>query len=224
MKNYDELTLAAGVERESIRIALSEQHRRRLNDFVETFVRPEQLRYFDGPTEYAYEYVQFSGISRAGSLVHVRHRKRLPGDQQDDRLTVVVYGSLDHDEVVTIHDTHSESRSNYDGTNTQRILLGVTEPEESARLRLDQSVDMDQLTAMLEEYDDLGTTPYLTYAHGCWTYHRHDGQNEPMNDLLQVHKEVQAVARKLGAAAIPSLTVVQGEANDTGHFDQKVVA
>jgi len=220
---FDDMVLGRAVDRESVRIAVTDEHRRRLNDFYESYVRGDQLQFCNRRTEYLYGRPRFSGVSRGGTMISVRHRQLQPGQVERDGLTLVTLGSLDSDDIVNVHDNYCETFGQVDGTSLQRILVGVTEPEPSGRLKVDEFVTAELLRKELDEYVELGTVPILSYAHGRWSYQRHDGYIEPLGDLERVYHEVMAIHRRIGRATLRALD--GGEKVDpTGQFNEKVVA
>ena len=221
---YDEMVLARPIDAESVKIAVSESHRRRLNDFYEMYVRAERLEYFDGLDQYIYGPSRFSGVSRGGTLINVRHRLVQPGQTFREATTLVVAGSLDSDEHVTVTDNYCETVQQVDGSSIQSIHVGILEPESSMRLLVDEFVTTETLRKELDEYVEFGTTPVLTYAHGRWLYHRHDGLIEPMSDIEQVYAEVGAINRRIGKATLRALVGGGEDAPSTGQFNKKVVA
>ncbi|MGB3945930.1 MAG: hypothetical protein WBK76_03775 [Candidatus Saccharimonadales bacterium] len=50
----DDMVLARSIDRESVRIALTEDHRNRLHAFHEQYAQPDQMIQFDGQTNYTY--------------------------------------------------------------------------------------------------------------------------------------------------------------------------
>jgi hypothetical protein len=220
----DELILARGVGRESARIALDDAQRRRINDFYQTFVLAEQLHYFDGHTDLQYEHTRFNGIGRSGRMVHVRNRKPTADNQGNERLTAVVIGSIDHDETVVVTDTSGDSWYGFDGSKTEMVYLEPPELCDSSKLYIDDFSTAELVGKELQDYVESGTTPSLTYAHGNWSFIAHDGTSERLDDLIRVHEEVMAVARKLGAFTLPLLHAQSIDLAQTGHIDEKVLA
>ncbi|MBC7512585.1 hypothetical protein H7142_02930, partial [Candidatus Saccharibacteria bacterium] len=121
----DKLILSRGVERESARIALNTEQRIVLNDFHQTFVAPESLLFFDRHTGITsqFDYAQFSGISKAGTMMHVRHRRQNPGVVADSPLTIVIVGSLLSADTITLSNVTSEVVPDFHGSKTEYIYL-----------------------------------------------------------------------------------------------------
>lgn len=222
----DELILSRGVERESARIALNEQQRHSLNDFYQTFVTPETLSFFDRQTGITsqYGYAQFSGISKAGTMMHVRHLRRSPGEQTDAPLTIVVVGSFDSSETIVLSDISCEVVPDFYGGKVEHIYLDGPAPTANERVVLDELTFPEGLAKQIAGYVEDGISPRLCFERGRWSYERHDGQVEPMSDLTRVYGEVMAVSRKLGEGVLRSVGQPESMQPTTGQFDEKVVA
>ncbi|MDQ5932600.1 MAG: hypothetical protein QG649_685 [Patescibacteria group bacterium] len=219
----DDMVLARSIDRESVRIALTEDHRNRLHAFYEQYAQPDQIIQFDGQANYTYGPIRFSGIGRRGTMISVRHRQVQPGQVSLDKHTLVVVGSLNSDGIDKLSDNYCDSRTQYDGTMVQTIALGMTDVPQPDRIDITSDVSIDSLTEVMYDYEEFGTPQQLTYAHGRWTLQHFDGTLEPLHDLLRVHREVVAISRRLGTAALHDLDVA-GDVIDHGQFNQKVVA
>lgn len=220
----DQLILARGVGKESARIALDETQRRRINDFFQTFVLADELHYFDGHSHHRYGHTRFNGIGRSGRMIHMRSRIYDGSDNRTDRLTAVVVGSIHDDETVAVTDTSGDSWYGYDGSKVETVYLEPRELCDDGKLFIDDYSTPELVAKELTDYAELGTTPTVTYAHGNWSYVAHDGTSERLDDLVRVHEEVMAVARKLGAFTLPLLRADAIDLAQTGHIDEKVLA
>ena len=223
----DKLILEQGVGRESIKIARDAEQQRRLDDFYLSFVQPDQLQFFDRQSKVtaAYGFAQFSGVSRAGTMVHVRHKAYGGGETNAAPQTIVVVGSLDSDETLTISDVYcDEPQPDYYGGRVERIYLDDPAMAPDPRVTVDGFLHAEVLAKENEGYEQDGTTPCLVFERGRLSYERHDGMVEPMSDLARVHSEVMAITRNVGSTVLKAVSDTQFEAEETGQLEQKVVA
>ena len=222
----DKLILQRGVERESSRIALDPEQRIRVDEFFHSYVAPKELSFYDwqDQTTYDFGYTEFSGISRRGTMVHVRHRKTAAGEVVEGPLTIVIVGSFDSDETAVISDTYENVSIDSYGTPVRHLYLEDPTLTDTGSVRIQNQTSSEQLSEEIENYRLNGSSPRLVFERGRLSYERHDGDIEPMRDLTRVHAEVMAVTRLVGSEAIALVQSLPHQESDTGHFEQKVVA
>lgn len=223
----DKLILEQGVGRESIKIARDAEQQRRLDDFYLLFVQPDQLQFFDRQSKVTgvYAFAQYSGVSRAGTMVHVRHKTYGAGETNAAPQTIVVVGSLQSDETLTISDVYcDEPQSDYYGGRVERIYLDDPAMAPDARVTVNGFLHSEVLAKENEQYEQDGTTPCLVFERGKLSYERHDGVVEPMSDLKRVHGEVVALTRHVGLTGLKAVEGIKIETQETGQLEQKVVA